>query len=261
MLGGEASWDDVDSALDEHVAFIRRFVREQTVQTNEVQRSWMLLPCFLEIARRAGVEELDLLEIGWSAGLNLVWDRYRYRYTAGEWGPAGARLELSGEERRAVPGELLARTLRVVSRVGVDLSPIDVTTDEGARLLKSFVWADNTWRLEQLDRAIEALRDDPPELVRGDAVEEVPQLLAGGSDRLMVVVQSTVFGYIGAEGTKQIYAALEEAATRRPLAYVGTHQPHKDEHTYWALAVRVWPGEREPVAHGDFHGKWIEWLS
>ena len=48
---------------------------------------------------------------------------------------------------------------------------------------------------------------------------------------------------------------------RAPLAYVGTHQPAEDVHTYWALAVRVWPGEREVVAHGDFHGEWLDWIA
>jgi hypothetical protein len=260
VLGGEASWDDVDGALDGHVEFIGRFVAEQPVQTNEVQRSWMLLPCFLEIARHAAVSEFDLIELGPSAGLNLVWDRYRYRYSAGSWGRPGAPLELGGEERRPVPADLLGIDVRVSKRIGVDAAPIDVTTDDGARLLKAFVWADQTWRLEQLDRAIEALREDPPELVRGDAVAELPGLLASASDRLTVVLQTAVFGYIGAEGAERIYETLDDAAARRPLAYVGSHQPGPDVHTYWALAVRVWPGERETVAHADFHGAWIEWL-
>jgi hypothetical protein len=260
VLGSEASWDDVDGALDDHAGFIRRFVAERSVQTNEVQRSWMLLPCFLEVARRARVEELELIELGPSAGLNLVWDRYHYRYVGGSWGPSSALLELSGEERVPVPAELLARMLRVRSRVGVDVDPVDVVTDEGARLLKCFVWADQTRRLDRLDRAIAALREDPPELVRGDAVAELPRLLSGSSDTLAVVLQTAVFGYIGAEGTEKIYRTLDDAASRRPLAYVGTHAPAPGVDTHYGLAVRVWPGERELVALTDFHGAWIEWL-
>jgi hypothetical protein len=237
-----------------------RFVAEQPVQTNEVQRSWMLLPCLLEVARRAGVAEFDLIELGASAGLNLVWDRYRYRYARGSWGPSAARLELTGEERAPVPSDVLDQRVRVASRVGVDIAPVDVTTDEGARLLTCFVWADHSWRIEQLARAIESLREDPPQLVRGDAVSELPQLLAGGSDALTVVVQTAVFGYIGAEGTRRIYETLDEAASRRPLAYVGTHAPAPEVETHYGLAVRVWPGRRELVALADFHGAWLEWL-
>jgi hypothetical protein len=261
VLEGRASWGDVPAALVEHRDFLARFVAEQPVQTNEVQRSWMLLPCFLEAVRRTGVDELDLIELGPSAGLNLVWDRYRYRYAAGDWGPEGSPVVLSGEERRPVPGELLLAAPRVRSRVGVDASPIDVTSDDGARLLKCFVWPDQTWRLELLDRAIEAVRADPPVLVRGDVVEELPGLLAGRrSGALTVVYQTAVLGYVVPEGTKRVYAALDDAAAAGPLAYVGTHQPAPDVHTHYGLALRVWPGEREIVAEADFHGAWLDWI-
>jgi hypothetical protein len=262
VLGGEASWDEDPEALVRgHAEFLRRFVREQGVQTNEVQRSWMLLPCFLEAARRARAETVDLIELGPSAGLNLVWDRYRYVYDAGAWGPTASPLVLSGDERRRVPRDMLDVRLRVRSRVGVDRSPIDVTTDDGARLLKAFVWPDQAWRLELLDRAIEALRADPPELLRGDVVDELPGLLrARRADALTLVFQTVVLAYLDRDGVRRIYAALDEAAADgAPLAYVGTHAPAPDVHTYHSLALRVWPGERELVADADFHGAWIDW--
>ncbi len=263
VLDGKASWDAVPEALGEHRDFLRRFVAEQGVQTNEVQRSWMLLPCFLEIARRSGADTLDLIELGPSAGLNLVWDRYRYRYLSGEWGNDAARLELEGEERRPVPAELLRLAPRVRGRVGIDHAPIDVSREDGARLLKSFVWPDQTWRLGQLDRAIEALREDPPELVHADLVEELPRVLAQRRrpDGLTVVFETAVLAYVGAEGTAKVYAALDQAASTGPLAYVGTHAPEPDVHTHYALAIRVWPNDREVVAHADFHGAWLEWLA
>ena len=92
----------------------------------------MLLPCFLDVARRAGVEIIDLLELGSSAGLNLLWDRYRYRYEAGTWGATNAPLSLSGEER-PVPRSCCVRP-RVRHRRGVDLSPIDLTRPEDTLL-------------------------------------------------------------------------------------------------------------------------------
>src|SRR5471030_1276032 len=47
VLAGLASWGDVDAALEEHAGFLGRHLVEQQVQTNEVQRSWALLPAFL----------------------------------------------------------------------------------------------------------------------------------------------------------------------------------------------------------------------
>jgi hypothetical protein len=160
-----------------------------------------------------------------------------------------------------VPPELLRSDVRVARRVGIDLDPIDVTSDRGARLLKAFVWPDQIWRLGQLDRAIAALRDDPPELLRGDVVAELPRLLARRRpEALTVVYQTAVLGYVGAEGTAAVYAALDEAAGNGPLAYVGTHAPAPDVHTHYGLAIRVWPEKRELVAHADFHGAWLDWL-
>lgn len=261
-LGGDMSWGQTPGqVLREHGDFVRRFLAEQPVQTNEVQRSWMLLPCLLEVARRTGAGVLDLIELGSSAGLNLVWDRYRYVYGAGAWGPAGAPLELHGEERRAVPGELLRLPLAVRSRVGIDRVPIDATTDEGARLLKAFVWADQPHRLEQLDRAIEALRADPPQLVRGDVVDELPPLLERRrAGALTLVMETAMLGYLSSEDRMRVFETLERAAADGPLAFVRAGRPSDRATTYYALVVRIWPdGTREELAHGDHHGAWIDW--
>jgi hypothetical protein len=262
VLGGLASWKEVGKALREHRPFLRRFVAEQGVQTNEVQRSWMLLPCFLAAAEQAGADLLDLIELGPSAGLNLVWDRYRYAYANGVWGPE-ARLELAGEERRPVPGSLLERRPRVRRRVGVDVAPVDVTTEEGARLLKAFVWPDQTWRLELLDRAIAELRADPPELVRGDAAELLPELLrARREDALTIVFETAVLGYLPRERRRVVLEAIEEAGAAGPLAFVSTGPPADGADTHYGLYLRSWPGgEQVLLEHADFHGAWLEWLA
>jgi hypothetical protein len=257
-----ASWERFSAVLDERAGLLARFVAERPIQTNEVQRSWVLLPCLLEVARRTGADGFDLIELGPSAGLNLVWDRYRYRYEAGRWGTADAPLELRGEERRAIPASLLSLRPRVGRRVGVDINPVDVSTDEGARLLKSFVWADQADRLRRLDRAIEALRADPPELVRGDFVELLPGLLAGRRPGVLTVVfQTGTLGYLSPEQRSRLRSTLEEAGAAEPLAFVSTGGPRQKEATYWGISLQLWPGQRELVAEADFHGSWLEWLA
>ncbi len=159
-----------------------------------------------------------------------------------------------------VPGGLLEREVCVRGRVGLDRSPIDVTSEEGARLLRSFVWAGQTERLERLDRAIEALRADPPELVRGDFVDQLPELLAAQPrDGLTVVFQTAALGYVGDEGRNRVRAALEEAGAERPLAFVSTGKPRTGGED-WGLRLVYWPGgEREFAGHADFHGSWLRW--
>lgn len=257
MLAGEAKWDD---PLAEHRAFLSGFVAAQGVQTNEVQRSWLLVPLLLRVGERTGAEMIDLVELGPSAGLNLVWDRYRCVYEAGAWGPEDAAIVLTGEERKPIPAGLLDRTLEVRGRIGIDRSPIDVTTEEGARLLRSFVWVGQTARFELLERAIEAVRADPPELIEGDFVEELPGVLAAQpADGLTVVFQTAALGYVGDQGRWLVRAALEEAGATRPLAFVSTGRARPGGED-WGLRLVYWPGdEREFAGHADFHGSWLRW--
>jgi hypothetical protein len=251
VLAGDASWDDPIEAHDE---FLRDFVRTQTVQTNEVQRSWVLLPCFLRAADLLGVGELDLVELGPSGGLNLVWDRYHYAYGAGEWGPRDSALSLTGEERSAVPAPLLELVPRVARRVGIDLAPIDVTTDSGARLLQCFVWAGQDDRFERLTRAIEVVRANPPQLVRGDLAEELPNVLR---DRPTLVFQTAVFPYVSDETRNAVRAALSRAPA--PLALVTAGRPRGTEHG-WGMRIERYPsGDREFVGNADFHGAWLDY--
>ncbi len=254
VLGGEASWDDVDAALDDHAEFLERWTSDQDVQTNEVQRSWALLPAFLTLADD---RPLDLLELGPSAGLNLMWDRYRYRYRAGEWGDGS--LELVGDDRVPLPGELLARRVQVARRRGIDLNPVDVTTDEGSRLLQAFVWADQEDRLVRLRRAIEVVRRDPPQLMQGDYVEALPSLLRNRRDGTrLVVFQTASTMYLDRQAADRLVAAMHDAGRDEPFAYVTTGRAPDD--SGYALEVHSFPGGSvERLAVFDFHGDWLEW--
>jgi hypothetical protein len=258
VLGGRAAWND---PLELHRGFLSDFVATQGVQTNEVQRSWVLLPLLLRVAQRTGAAEFDLVELGPSAGLNLLWDRYHYRYDAGEWGSEDALLRFEGEERRPIPGDLLGLKPAVRARIGIDQAPIDVRSEAGARLLRSFVWAGQDERLRRLDQAIEAVRADPPELVRGDYVEALPEVLAGlPRDGLTVVFQTASFGYIGDEGRARVRAVLEEAGLNQQLVFISTGKPRAPEEDCWGLRLVYWPGgEREFAGHADFHGSWLQW--
>jgi hypothetical protein len=254
VLAGLASWDDVDAALDEHAGFLRRHLAEQQVQTNEVQRSWALLPAFLSVADG---RPFDLLELGPSAGLNLVWDRYGYSYRSGSWGDSP--LTLAGDDRVSPPAELLARDVVVARRRGIDRSPVDVTTEHGARVLQSFVWADQVERSERLRRAIDVLRADPPELIQGDYVESLEPLLDDRVDGTQLVVfQTASTMYLTPEELERLRRTMQVAGARRPFTYLGTASG--PDNVGYALEVQRVPDE-EPVrvALFDFHGEWLEW--
>ena len=263
-LSGE--WDDFTAALVEHAASLRRFVEEQGVQTNETQRCVALVPAFLTLSRETGLP-LDLIELGPSAGLNLVFDRYGYRYAEGVFGDPDARLAFAANERRPVPAALLLTPLEIRRRRGIDLAPIDVATEEGSVLLHSFLWPGSTERAARLDGAIATLLESPsrPELLRGDYVDLLPDLLAQRSaDALTVVFQTASTGYLAQERYDLLGASLEEAgADGRPLAWVSSRRMEEREFVEddrWELELRVWPSPARLVALVDFHGNWVDWV-
>jgi hypothetical protein len=260
-------WEAFQAVLAERHGWLSRWVREQPVQTNEVQRCWALVPGFLAAVRALRWEgPLDLVELGPSAGLNLLWDRYCYRYGDLSWGPESP-LVLEGEARDGPPAALLDATARVRGRLGIDLSPLDVGTEEGRRILLAFVWADQERRLERLRAALEVARElGAPELRRGDYVELLPGVLAERDpDALTVVFHSASTSYLDARGYARVCAAFEQAARDgRPLARVSLETPREEGATKaaHALEVQVWPGGvQERLARVGYHGEWLDWIA
>jgi hypothetical protein len=251
-------WAKLRGVLEANREWLARFVAEHPVQTNEVQRSWGLLPGFLTVADD---RPLDLIELGPSAGFNLFWDRYRYRYGDRTWGAKDAPLELSGEAEGGPPPELLALRVNVRRRTGIERWPVDVTTDHGARLLEAFVWADQTNRLERVRRVIEIARADPPRLMEGDFVEVLPALLAERDlDALTVVFHSASIMYLSEEDRASVWKTLEEDGRRGSLAWVSYEYAEAGSLSF-ALDTRSWPGESRRLARLDGHGNEMEWVA
>jgi hypothetical protein len=253
-------WAKLRGVLEANRDWLARFVAEQPIQTNEVQRCWGLLPAFLTVADGRPV---DLVELGPSGGLNLYWDSYAYRYGEERWGDPGAGLELSGRAEGGPPGDLLKTEVEVGRRIGIDRRPVDVTTDHGARLLEAFVWADQTDRLERVRRAIGIAREDPPRLLDGDYVEVLPALLAERDlERLTVVYHSVSTVYLRQEERDRLDEILAAEGGRGSLARI-SYEIDRDAPTFYgfALDIETWPGGRRRLARLDGHANTMEWAA
>ena len=258
-------FEDFADALDGHADEIRLRLAIDSVQTNEVQRCTFLLPAFLAAAAETGLP-LELLELGPSAGLNLLADRYRYRYANGDWGLPGAQPVLVAREHgRRVPASLLAQQLVVRHRRGIDLAPVDATTDEGYLLLRSFVWPGLDDRVARLEAAVATLRElpDRPELIAGDYVGLLPKLLRTRPDDALTVVFDTFSTvYLPLEVEERLKGSLEEAGDDgRPLAWLGIRRwDTASRRELFELELRVWPGPPRLAAYVDPHGNRLEWV-
>ena len=234
------------------------------VQTNEVQRCASLLPAFGVVAQAGGGRPLALLELGPSAGLNLLWDRYGYDYGPAGWaGDADSPVRLTCEPRghRAPP---LPRPLpRVAARAGVDLDPVDVRDAAAVLWLRALIWPGGEARAEQLERAVALARENPPRLVAGDALALLPHMLAEMPvDATACVFDSFVAGQLSAGQRAQLTALLAAASQDRQIFRIsidwpGTPQPCVE-------VTRFAAGHAGPpalLAYTHAHGRWLEWLA
>src|SRR5262245_35501457 len=157
-------------------------MRSRRTQTNEVGRCAVLLP-----ALPPG--PLALVEVGASAGLCLLLDRFLYDYGTVRVGAASSPVQLAC----AVTGDapLPAACPEIVWRRGLDLAPVDVNDDDAVRWLLACVWSDHAERRQRLRAVIGVARAVPPLVVAGDLVDDLPALLAAApGDATLVVFHS-----------------------------------------------------------------------
>ena len=157
---------------------IVELVRTRRVQTNEIRRCSYLMPAFGTVSLDSGGMPLGLIDVGASAGLNLLWDSYQYRYSSNlTFGPDASEVVIDCELRNGmpdIPGELP----EVAFRKGVDLNPVDLSNDEEYLWMMALVWPDHPDRAGLLSAARHIWLSNPPRVQRGDALEALPRILS-----------------------------------------------------------------------------------
>ena len=235
---------------------------ERVPQTNEVARAGVLWPGLMEIARRFG-PDMELLELGASAGLNLNLDRFAYDLGGVRTGdPASAvqiRPEWSGPPPALAP-------VNIISRIGVDRDPVDLSDPAEVERLTAFVWAGMSERMARLEGALALAKAYPPQVEKADLVDWLATRLAlpqaAGVTR--VIFHSIVFQYIPEASRAQVEALLAEAGTHataeRPLARLQMEMITFGEAP--ELRLQLWPGggAHELLARVHPHGTKIGWL-
>ncbi|WP_414635720.1 DUF2332 domain-containing protein [Actinophytocola sp.] len=264
---------------------VRALIATRTTQTNEVRRAALLYPA---VAMAAARRPIALLEVGCSAGLLLNLDRYSYRYQteqAGQLvaGPAKATVGLHCALELA-PGAtlpVLPKKLTVGARFGLDRAPVDLADEEQYAWLEACIWADQPERLRLFSAAARAQRDNRPELVTGDAIDDLPAVAARVPAELpLVVLTSSAMFYLPKPRRADFVAALGELAARRPVHWV-THDeyeaalrhvlpdradlrwPKEDGHSFGTLGLVRWEDGRavgRALAKTAWHGQRMTWL-
>ncbi|MBA4164519.1 MAG: DUF2332 domain-containing protein [Erythrobacter sp.] len=232
-------------------------------QTNEAGRSASIMAALMWLSGRLG-PRFELNELGASAGVNTMMERYRYELGGVRAGPRDSPMLIRPEWCGGPPPD---NEVSITSIQGCDVAPIDLADREAALKLKSYVWPDAAGRMARIDAAIALAERQPPDLVRQDAGDFVEDRLARdqATGVTRVFFHSIVWQYLPGETQARITAAIEAAGARasqeKPLAWIRLEtNPQTFRHE---LRVRYWPGgEHEHLlACAHAHGAWVEWLA
>ena len=235
---------------------IVELVRTRRVQTNEIRRCSYLMPAFGVVSIDSGGMPLGLIDVGASAGLNLLWDSYKYRYSGNlTFGPDESEVVIDCELRNGmpdIPGELP----EVAFRRGVDLNPVDLSDDEEYLWMKALVWPDHPDRADLLRAARSIWLSNPPQVERGDALEVLPRILDEvPQDVALCVFHCHTLNQFPANSRVAFYEMLDGASHSR----VVYHVPSEGERLY---VNRIVCGVEDVIlsARRNAHGRWIEWM-
>lgn len=244
-----------------HADQLRPVLSSRRTQTNSVRRCAALYPAISRVASEVD-GPLALVELGPSAGLNLLFDRYRYDYGDRTAGPPDSPVVIESDLRGDGEPPLPETPPAIHSRVGIDLNPMDVTDPEDTRWLQALVWPDQPDRHRTLAAALELAREDPPEVIEGDMVEALPDVLESIPEDVPVCVFDTLVLYqVPADVRADVEATIEEYATERPLHWIAGEDElgHREGiRLEWTRAV---DGQPRTDLLGGFrqHGEWVAW--
>jgi hypothetical protein len=247
----------------EYQAEIKHLLTTRRVQTNEVRRCACLLPAFELIARRTAGRSLFLVEIGSSAGLNLLWDKYGYDYgVLGRYGDPDSNVQLGCILRGEVSPPLPETMPRVAERLGIDLDPIDVHDPDETLWLRALVWPEETERAKLLRRAIGVAQAHSPRLLRGDALELLPQVIqAVPNDVTLCLFQSYALNQFSREARERLAGLLAEVGRTRDLYFVSMEWRRDAPSTQLGItSFEEGAASERQLAWCDQHGAWLEWL-
>ena len=258
----------------QHRAEVLQLLTTRHTNTNEVGRSAVIGPAITAAAARLG-EPIGLVDVGCSAGLNLFCDRYLLDYGPdGATGPAGAAVRVSCTVAGGHP-PIAAQLPAIATRVGIDRDPVDASDDDQTRWQLACVWPD-TGRLPRTRLALDEVRRTPPQLVRGDAVDSVRDVVLGlPSDLVAVVTTTWALAYLSEERRVAFRDALAEVSRQRPVAWIsgegpgvvdtfaGIEAPSDAQGMQASLlglvVFRSGDLAAELLAFVHPHGSWIDW--
>ncbi len=244
----------------ERAAAVERLLAHRVVGTNEPARAALLRPAFAAVADRAP-GPLHLIEVGPSAGLLLLWDRYLIDYGGGcVTGPEDSPLRIACPWRGGALPDFVLGDSEIGLRLGIDPQPMDPDDEADRAWLRALIWPEQTGRRQRLQLALELAQRYPPDLREGDALDLLPR----------------IFAEVPSPGTVCVFHAftLNQCSSAAKAAFQEQLVALSRDRPFFAVALEWGEGNApelrlkrfdrglvsdDLLARCDAHGAWIDW--
>lgn len=202
---------------------------------------------------------MSLIEIGTSAGLQLLWDKYSYSYSSEEtYGDPSSSVHLTAELRDSDIRALSKNSPPVASKIGIDLHVVDLSNEDDYLWLKSLIWPEHKERLELFEKAAQLFKACPENLIEGDGVSLLPNIADRVSkDSILCIFHTHVANQFPDELKRLLMDNVKAISTKRDVfhLYNNISDLGKLHLNYFIDGVEF----NEIIAQTDGHGRWFEW--
>jgi len=257
----EYAYTQLHSFCIDNASLIRQTISEKLVQTNVPARCSYLMPAFSKMCERFNIVNFHVVEIGASAGLNLLWDHYYYDYSVETHGDPSSPVHIKSTFRGESPLAGRSHKYQVASRTGIDLNPINLSNAKDLLWLRSLVWPERIEEEKVLLSAVDyALNSNLYEVRKGNAISLLPKLLNDIPSQSNVCLFDThVMNQISMGGRAELDQIILAGSKQRDIYRIsvgGLSIPAeirltvaKSGKTYQIL-----------MGYSDAHGLWSEWI-
>ncbi len=148
----ESLEETLGKVFNEKKEALEKWLLTEKLQTNEIGRCSVIYPAIKSL----GLKKINLIDLGCSAGLMLLMDLYSYGFQDEKNSFKIIKQEplLKTATSTLNKLELLLKSeLEIVSRIGIDLNPMDLEIKENISRLKCAIW-DDLERTERLSASI-----------------------------------------------------------------------------------------------------------
>jgi hypothetical protein len=249
LAGTPSGWPEFEQVLKARRDEVEAVMLERRTQTNEAARCALMLPLLARLP-----QPLALLEVGASAGLCLLPDKYGYDWDGHRLGDGPPVLRTHVENDPPLPTELP----RIAWRAGLDLEPIDVFDEDRIHWLELLIWPGMEYRVDTLRAAVAVARRDPPRIETGDLTTAALDDLAAEApkDATLVIFHTAVLFYVSRAGRDKFRATVKRLGATW-LACEGANVLGLSD-DYQPLMALAQDGRQ--VAWADGHGRELRWL-